>query len=159
MIRRRKVKTCVHCGKDFSDDTGYIWCKDCSTPYFIARSKKVHGEKYDYSLSIYKKNDEKLKIICPVHGVFEQIPNSHLNGRGCIDCVGKRKYTTSTFIKKAKSIHGDKYDYKEVKYVNNRTKVKIICTKHGTFFQNAGSHIRGAGCPDCGHTRKIHDNK
>ena len=61
-----------------------------------------------------------------------------------------RKLTTEEFIKKAREVHGDKYDYSKVEYVNSTTKVCIICSTHGEFWQSAHSHLSGAGCPQCG---------
>lgn len=61
------------------------------------------------------------------------------------------KLTTEQFIIKAKSVHYDRYDYSKVNYVNNRTKVSIICFKHGEFKQTPDSHMRGSGCPYCAH--------
>ena len=43
------------------------------------------------------------------------------------------KYNTTTFIEKAKTIHGDKYDYSKVEYKSIKEKVCIICPKHGEF--------------------------
>ena len=60
--------------------------------------------------------------------------------------------TTEKFIKRAKAIHCDKYDYSETEYINMKTKVKIICQKHGVFELIAGNHINPkikAGCPYC----------
>lgn len=59
------------------------------------------------------------------------------------------KLTTEDFIKRAREIHGDKYDYSKVEYVNNHTKVCVICPKHGEFWQVPSSHLRGHGCPIC----------
>lgn len=53
---------------------------------FIIRSKKIHNDKYDYSLTDYVNNKSKVKIICPEHGVFEQRPDSHLRDNGCFNC-------------------------------------------------------------------------
>jgi hypothetical protein len=53
------------------------------------------------------------------------------------------------FIQKAKAKHNSKYDYSKVNYVNYRTKVKIICPKHGDFEQTPKDHLRG-GCSKCG---------
>ncbi len=59
--------------------------------------------------------------------------------------------TTTEFILKAKLQHGDKYDYSESEYINNRTKVRIICPNHGPFYQNPQNHYKnGHGCPRCG---------
>lgn len=64
------------------------------------------------------------------------------------------KYDTKKFIEKAKQIHGDKYDYSKVEYVNSKTKVCIICSKHGEFWQLAADHLRGCGCWACGGKKK-----
>lgn len=64
-----------------------------------------------------------------------------------------RKSNTKEFIKKAKLLHGDKYDYSLVNYIGNKTKVDIICPKHGKFSQKPNSHLRvknTPGCPKCG---------
>ena len=60
-----------------------------------------------------------------------------------------RKLTTEEFITKAREIHGDKYDYSKVEYVNARVKVTIICPEHRSFDQIPDSHLRGAGCGKC----------
>jgi hypothetical protein len=67
-------------------------CPICSgvnkltTEKFIERSNIIHNFKYDYSVVEYKNNKTKIKIICPVHGIFEQRPDSHLNGQNCPKC-------------------------------------------------------------------------
>jgi len=117
---------------------------------FINKSKNIHGDKYDYSLVEYKNNRTKVKIICKEHGIFQQTPNSHLRGNRCPICHGNIKLTNDTFIKNAKNIHGDKYDYSLVEYKNNRTKVKIICKEHGIFEQKPINHtVQKQGCPIC----------
>ena len=101
-----------------------------TTSEFIKDSKKIHGDKYDYSLVEYIGARTKVKIICPQHGEFEQRPGAHFNGgRGCKQCGFniRQRLTTEQFIERARKLHGDKYDYSLVQYVNNRTKVKIIC--------------------------------
>lgn len=62
-----------------------------TTEEFIKKAKEVHGSKYDYSLVDYKNNQTKVKIICPIHGVFEQIPNNHVKGSGCLKCGAENK--------------------------------------------------------------------
>ena len=89
------------------------------TKEFIAKAKAVHGDKYDYSKVNYAKNTTKVTIICKIHGEFEQCPAYHLLGQGCPECGGRRKLTTEEFIEKARKVHGDKYDYSKVNYVNN----------------------------------------
>jgi very-short-patch-repair endonuclease len=62
-----------------------------------------------------------------------------------------KKITTEEFIKRATSIHGDKYDYSKVCYINSKTKINIICARHGKFNQTPSDHVyRKAGCPKCG---------
>ena len=56
---------------------------------------------------------------------------------------------TEQFIEKAKIIHGDKYDYSKVDYVNPKTKVCIICSEHGEFWQKPYNHLNGQGCSKC----------
>ena len=57
---------------------------------------------------------------------------------------------TKEFIEKAKKVHGNKYDYSKVKYVNTNIKVKIICREHGIFEQTPEAHYRlRQGCPIC----------
>jgi len=130
-----------------------------TTQQFIEDAKKVHGDKYNYSLIQYKNNKTKVKIICPEHGVFEQRPNHHLKGQGCKKCsiilkLNEQRKTTQQFIEDAKKTHGDKYDYSLVQYKNARTKVKIICPVHGIFEQRAINHLDGRGCQKCGGTIK-----
>ena len=116
---------------------------------FIRKSEITHDDKYDYSEVNYLNANTKVKIKCKNHGFFTQTPNSHLNGRGCPNCGGKIIHTINSFIKQAKSVHGDKYDYSDVKYKNAKTKVKITCKTHGSFFQTPHNHCRGNGCPGC----------
>lgn len=60
------------------------------------------------------------------------------------------RLTQEQFLEKARAVHGNKYDYSQVVYESSQKKVTIICPKHGAFRQQAGSHLRGAGCPLCG---------
>jgi len=117
---------------------------------FINESNIIHNHKYDYSLVEYKINREKVKIICSIHGIFEQTPSNHLNGKGCVYCGGTSKLDTNLFIHKSKMIHGDKYDYSLVDYENTQTKVKIICSIHGIFEQLPNNHLsKEQGCYKC----------
>lgn len=126
-----------------------------STEGFIEKARKVHGDKYDYSLVDCKGYKKPVKIICKEHGVFEQKPNTHLAGGGCPECAKrtiaeKLRLTTEDFIRRAREVHGDKYDYSNVKYHKGNEKVEIICPIHGSFFQKPNSHLSGQGCPICG---------
>lgn len=116
---------------------------------FIERSNSVHGDKYNYAKTVYIKSSEKVTIICPAHGNFDQTANSHLKGHGCPKCYGRYQPTTNEFIDKAKKVHGDKYNYSLVEYNGAHSKVKIICPAHGEFKQKASSHLQENGCPKC----------
>ena len=122
--------------------------KRLTTKEFIEKAKIVHGSKYDYSQAVYVGSKSKVKIICTIHGVFEQLHHSHLSGSGCPKCVGLNK-TTEEFINQAKIIHFNKYDYSLVKYFNSRTIIKIICSMHGIFEQMSTIHLIGHNCPRC----------
>jgi protein-arginine kinase activator protein McsA len=119
---------------------------------FIIKANEKHGEKYDYSKLEYVDAHTKVCIICPKHGEFWQTPNSHLNGCGCPKCGGNKSLTTEEFIEKAKQIHGEKYDYSKVEYVNANTKVYVICPIHGEFWVTPANHLRERGCSQCYRT-------
>lgn len=141
---------------------------------FIDKANKKHGCFFDYSKTKYKNPQTKIKIICPIHGEFEQYPYTHLKGKGCPKChLDSLKKTTRQFKVDAKKIHGDKYDYSKTEYEGAFAKVKIICPKHGEFEQRANDHVnQGKGCPLCSvetskkglnnfieEARKIHGDK
>lgn len=115
---------------------------------------KVHGDKYDYSKVVYTKMHDKVCITCPKHGDFWQTPSKHLRGQGCPKCgiderAKKKTKTTEQFIKEARQVHGDKYDYSNTIYTHAFNKVRIICPTHGEFLQRAFDHLHGHGCPFC----------
>jgi predicted nucleic acid-binding Zn-ribbon protein len=118
---------------------------------FIEKASKKHGGKYCYDKVKYVNTRTKITIICKKHGEdFEQTPASHLSGKGCPKCGGTCPHTTESFIAEAIKIHGNAYSYKDVKYINNRTKIKITCTTHEEDFeQTPSSHLSGVGCPKC----------
>ena len=121
---------------------------------FIKEAKATHGNKYDYSCVNYKSNNTKVKIFCnKCKKYFEQRPSSHVRGQGCPFCNRKNK-TTESFIEEAKAIHGDKYNYDHVVYVNEKTKIKIWCNNCKEFFYQAPRHhLRKCGCWKCARKR------
>ncbi len=124
----------------------------------IERAKKVHGNKYEYSLVENEGLFAKNKIICKNCGnVFEMPFNNHINQKqGCKYCNHRSfAYTTEEFIERAKKVHGDKYDYSKVKYVNEKTPVIIICSIHGEFEKTPEKHLRGQGCQMCSRVAKL----
>jgi hypothetical protein len=129
-----------------------------STKEFIEKANRIHNHKYDYSKVNYINAFSNIIIICPLHGEFQQQPNSHLNGNNCNQCASIIKadhirYTSSDFIKKACMIHNHKYDYSKTIYSACKDKVIIICPTHGPFSQVAYYHLSGNGCPQCGRNR------
>ena len=133
--------------------------RSLTTEEFIKKSSEIHGNKYDYSKVNYVGTHTKVCIICPEHGEFWQAPNSHLKGSGCPKCSGVAKLNTTEFIKKAREIHGNKYDYTKVKYVNAHTKVCIICPEHGEFLQAPYAHLNGRGCSKCAGKIKLNTSE
>lgn len=128
--------------------------KKLTTNEFIEKAKKIHGDKYDYNKVDYINNRTKICIICKEHGEFWQTPNKHLLGQGCPECGNTmislvKRSNSSEFIEKSRKIHGDKYDYSNVKYTNAKTKVCIICPIHGEFWQLPDDHLCGKECPIC----------
>jgi hypothetical protein len=121
---------------------------------FIEDANKVHNNIYDYSKIEYINNKTEVCIICKEHGEFWQRPDRHLQGQGCPICryiksASSNRKEVEEFINSTVDVHGDKYDYSKVKYINNKTKVCIICPKHGEFWQTPHSHLSGDGCPYC----------
>lgn len=138
--------------KDHLKGQGCIRCSGKerkTTESFIEQAKNIHGDKYDYSLINYTTIMSKVRITCPVHGEFLQVASKHLCGQGCPFCRKNKKDTTESFIEKAKHVHGDKFNYSNTVYLNNWTKLSIICPIHGEFLQTPNDHLDGCGCPKC----------
>ena len=109
----------------------------------------MHGNKYSYENVNYVNSHTLVNITCKIHGGFMQSPTNHLQGKGCPKCANKN-VTSGEFIEKARKVHGNKYDYSKVNYVDNSTKVCIICPEHGEFWQTPNDHLNGCGCSICG---------
>jgi len=125
-----------------------------NTTEFALRASLLHGGKYTYEKVDYKKAYTKVLITCPKHGDFLQAPATHLEGSGCPHCAGRPVIDTVEFIRRAKSIHGDKYDYSKSIYVNAKLLVTITCPEHGDFMQSPYEHaVKGVGCNTCGNDR------
>ena len=157
----KKTKVCIIC-----PEHGEFWqtpekhidraqgCPKCSgrgktTEDIIEDFRKIHGDKYDYSKVDYKKWNIKVCIICPEHGEFWQTPNCHKMGQGCPKCGGHMRSNNEDFIRKANMKHHFRYNYEKVNYINNQTKVCIICPEHGEFYMRPNHHLKGIGCPKC----------
>lgn len=150
------------CGKEGCKKCRYIKSgnkKKNGIEWFILEARKIHGDKYDYSKSVYINKNSNTTIICPKHGKFEQRIDHHLEGCECPKCSReklnkKRSSDTDEFIQKAKLKHiNDNYDYSLVNYINNHTNVKIICPIHGIFEQTPANHLKGENCPYCNKSK------
>lgn len=120
---------------------------------FLDSAGAIHNNKYDYSKIVWTNRRSKIDIMCPTHGIFSQLPSSHLRGTGCPECaIDLLRDNSSTFIEKANQVHGEKYDYSKVVYIQNKKKVDIICSIHGVFSQRCDTHLAGHGCPHCAKT-------
>ena len=154
-----------------------VGCKKCyidkiktNQKDFINSAKEIHIDKnFDYSLVEYKNSKTKVKMICPIHGIFEQTPANHIHKKqGCPECAKESKrLSNEEYIIKSNLIHNNFYNYSKtnlIKSVND--KVTIICPIHGEFIQRASTHLVGHGCPKCSNKnrrlstiKRIEDNK
>lgn len=134
-----------------------------TTAQFIEEARAIHGSKYDYSRVDYTGALEKVEIVCPEHGSFWQQTVSHVTvGVGCPMCAGRVRLTTEEFVRRAREIHGDRYDYSQVVYDGWDKRVTIICPVHGAFDQLANNHVHSASnCPKCSATSVVssHEHK
>lgn len=142
----------------------FIKCKNAiesrrvTLDIFIERVKKIHGDKYDYSLVKYNYINEHVTIDCKLHGIFRVSAKNHLKGHGCPACgrktiSDKAKIPQDKILKRFKLTHGDRYDYSKVVTSGVSEKVTIICKKHGEFQQIAYIHATGMGCSRCSASR------
>ena len=111
--------------------------------------KNIHGDKYDYSKIDYINTHSKVIIICKIHGDFKQSPSGHRSGQECPKCKGGVSINQDEVIGNFKNVHGNKYNYSKVDYINTHFKVIIICKIHGEFKQSPSTHKQGSGCPKC----------
>ena len=144
----------IHKKKHLSRGDG---CPECSgrrmnTERAIGRSKAVHGNDYRYDKFVFINSHALATITCPKegHGDFQQSYSSHVHAKaGCPRCAGCERGTTGSFTQKAVEEHGTEYDYSEVEYVNDKTKVSVICKIHGAFKIAPTNHLQGVGCKRC----------
>ena len=131
---------------------------------YILKFNKKHNNKYDYSLlsdsdlliKTMTKGENFIKIICPMHGKFEQKFNLHLDGNGCQQCkkaaisaASQPKYTKNKWVDACNKVHNYFYNYDKSVFTNLNDKINICCPKHGIFMQKAKYHKAGAGCREC----------
>ena len=120
---------------------------------FLQKAKLIFGNKYDYSLVNYINNKTKVIIICNIHGLFSQVPSSHLRGSSCPLCsrstaANKHKIKSIVFFERVIKNHNHKYDYSKSIFKGLQQKITVICPKHGSFTQRASAHLK-SGCVKC----------
>jgi len=148
----KKGRGCKICSKN-----KFVQYNKLSTNEFVIKSTSIHGDKYDYSKSIYEGANKHIIIICRKHGEFKQIPSNHYK-YGCKKCsfennIRNKKLNEdckNNFVEKSNNIHNNKYDYSKSIYINAATKLIVICSCHGEFSITPNNHLRGKGCPLCG---------
>ena len=133
---------------------------------FIKKATNKFGNRFDYSMVKYVNCNTLVNIIDKESNneIFSINPNRFLQSvDGRPDIYNSSEKRRENFIKRAKELHGDKYDYSKVNYVDTHTKVCIICPKHGEFWQLPATHLKanrnGCGCPKCSHmVSKLEEN-
>jgi hypothetical protein len=149
---------CRHCGIVANAANLRLTIKEV-----VDTSNAKHDYYYDYSLITNINNvKDYIDIICPTHGIFSQQVYAHMDGNGCNDCGNIKRHnahasTLDEMIVKANAIHHNKYSYPDQEYINGKTKIQIICPKHGSFWQTPNAHIskHKHGCPTCGNGARI----
>lgn len=130
------------------------------TEEFLRKAREKHGDEYCYSkVTADPLTKQKVVITCKEHGDFLQQVTSHLCGRGCPECgrrkiLGGKPLSLEQYIKKAREVHGDTYDYSKVVYKGSRVRVIIICKVHGEFMQWPHSHLQGSTCLKCSTAKR-----
>lgn len=135
---------CVECGHIRGDNL-----RRRTYDEFVEEARTIHGDIYEYPVQLYIDPWTPFQIRCPVHNIFEQIPQSHLAGYGCNQCsIDRTRKTHEQFVEEANLVHNSKYTYTDL-YLGVNYRMNISCQIHGLFSQNAGSHLGGCGCPKC----------
>ena len=122
---------------------------------WLAKCREAHGDYYDYSKSHYINARSKVVIFCPKHGAFEQEPRHHQSGFGCNSCGAERANaprvtSQAEFLRRARAIHGNRYDYSKSVFKHGE-RVVIGCPVHGEVEVFATNHVgeQAAGCSQC----------
>lgn len=144
-----KGQGCPTCGKISSKSKKFK-----TNDRYLSDCVKIYGDSYDLSNVKYKGYNQKVTIGCYKHGYFLVRADMFLMGNGCPKCAMtragiKRSINKEQFVKRAKKIHGNFYDYSESVINPEHKECDIICPVHGKFSQQKGRHLLGAGCPKC----------
>lgn len=129
-----------------------------SAEAFAEKAAIVHANKYSYAEVDYKGQYEKVKIICPIHGGYLQIPKNHLRGTGCRRCAGRERASRQEWIDRFTARHGNAYDYSLLpEEIDCRERLPVCCPEHGVFQVYPTNHTKGSQCPRC-HKLVTHED-
>lgn len=171
--KSRVIIICPKHGKFYMKPTLHLKGQECpkckgkglTLEDIINNANEVHNNKYDYSKVIFTKMHDKVTIICPIHGEFQQTLSKHISKhQGCPKCAaierGKQRIMDNVlFFKKANEIHNFKYDYSNSIYKGMNSTFKYICPIHGEIEQRPFDHLRGFGCFKCGNLESKKENE
>ena len=131
---------------------------------FVRKAAEVHGDRYRYDEASFSSLNERLTITCKEHGEFVQRGAEHLSGHGCPACGRNatslgRRVGWDEFLVRAVKAHGDKYLYSEEGFISVSESVRVVCRKHGEFYQYAQDHLGGGNCPRCAVQVSTHEDE
>lgn len=110
---------------------------------------------YDLSRTVYAGMNQKIVFGCPQHGEMSMDAKPFMQGKKCYKCSLEDRKKPRITLRKATTrfleAHKGRYDYSKVAYAGQNTPVEIICSRHGSFFQQPEFHWNGSGCPQCFH--------
>lgn len=118
-------------------------------------NEKFPDKGYSITLDAWKEKGTHMWVTCPKHGQWYANRHWLFKGSGCPECWKQdhpslQPKKIETFIKDAKAVHGDKYNYDKVVYINNKVPVIVTCPEHGDFSVKPNNHLTGkSGCPLC----------
>lgn len=130
--------------------------KKLTTEQFIERSRKIHGDKFDYSKAVYINSSTPVTIICPIHGEFKKLSGNHISGgkEGCPSCINKKRRTNDEFEYQLKQ-QWPNYKFDHIPSTVDQ-KIEVECTIHNqrwnTTAKSLFKHL--TGCKQCVIDRK-----
>lgn len=141
---------CYHCGiEKIRQNKLQPWQE------VLSKCRETHGDRYQYDADTYVNADTPMRMHCDLHGFFWQSARSHyFGGRGCPECgrvqaAQAQQIPWKERLAEFRSVHGDRYEYKEDTYGKSQEKMVIVCKNHGEFLQEPNVHKNGHGCPGC----------
>lgn len=117
--------------------------KKLTTEQFIEKAKNVHGDKYDYSKSTYINSTTKLKIVCPTHGEFLQLPANHLSTNGCYKCGRENAIAKYELYSKKEILEAAKTCTERGEFQQKFKNFYMAAVNRG-FYEEVCSHMKDA---------------